>query len=61
MAEFNPFHPLTVVEEGRYANTKHKVESGDNFAPAVSGRAAVDRLVVGVAVVVRLRKAWRWI
>jgi len=57
MADFNPFHPLnplTVFEEGRYAYTKHKVESVDNLALAFPGRAAVDRLAVGVAVAVGL-------
>jgi len=57
MAEFNPFHPLnplTVFEEGRYANTKREVESGNNLAFAVFGRVAADCLAADVAVAARI-------
>ena len=57
MADLNPFHPLTVFEEDRYAYTKYQVESVDNFAAAVFGHAAADCAVVGAAVVDRLRGA----
>jgi len=55
MVDFKPFHPLTVFEEGRYANTKHKAKPVDNLAFAVFGHVTPDRFGIGAALAVKLK------